>query len=199
MTHTLMASTISRPSTKTPADSTAVDKTTVNYTTADPVVLRQRQFLRSILLPVGLTALLIFGAGVFALFGLRGQDAAVVADLMLTCLCLFPALLCLFPVYLALVLSVTVLSRADHFTTRQVRRARTLTADIAARTYQTGDSLSRRSITFNARFAPLDRVFNLFDRLAAASDETSPETTSPDSPTRTTPSSNGKMNANGKQ
>jgi hypothetical protein len=164
-------------------------------------LLRRRQFLRSILLPVGLSALLIFGAGIFTLFGLRGQDASVVADIMLTCLCLFPMLMCLFPVYLALVISVTVLGRADHFTTRQVRRVRVLTADVAARTYQTGDSLSRRSINFNARFAPLDRLFNLFDRLAA-SETTPPETTSTGTTsqdTLTTPSSNGKMNANGKQ
>lgn len=185
MIHTPMASTISNPSTKT---------------SADPAVLRQRQFLRSILLPVGLSALLIFGAGTFTLFGLRGRDASLVADLMLTCLCLFPALLCLFPVYLMLVVSVTALSRADHFTTRHIRRARTLTADVAARTYQTGDSLNRRSITFNARFAPLDRVFNLFDRLAASSNShssselTSTETKSPDST-----SSNGKTNTNGSQ
>jgi hypothetical protein len=174
-----MASTISTPSPKT---------------LTDPAVLRQRQFLRSILLPVGLSALLIFGAGIFTLFGLRGQDASVVADIMLTCLCLFPTLLCLFPVYLVLVISVTVLSRADNFTTRQVRRVRTLTADVATRTYQTGDSLSRRSITFNARFAPFDRLFNLFDRLAASSEMTSPESQSPE-----TTSSNGKTKADGKQ
>lgn len=184
-----MASTISKPSTKT---------------TADPAVLRQRQFLRSILLPVGLSALLIFGAGTFTLFGLRGRDASLVADLMLTCLCLFPALLCLFPVYLVLVVSVTALSRADDFTTRHVRRARTLTADVAARTYQTGDSLSRRSISFNARFAPLDRVFNLFDRLGTSSASPSSETTSPEagtsiSKTTTSTSSNGKTSANGSQ
>lgn len=198
MTHTLMASTISTPSTKTTVEPSKVNQSTVDVSTPDPVVLRRRQFLRSILLPVGLSALLIFGAGIFTLFGLRGQDASVVADIMLTCLCLFPMLLCLFPVYLALVISVTVLGRADHFTTRQVRRVRVLTADVASRTYQTGDSLSRRSINFNARFAPLDRLFNLFDRLAA-SETTPPETTSTGTTSPDTTSSNGKMNANGKQ
>lgn len=165
-------------------------------TSIDPALLRQRQFLRNIALPIGLAALLVFGAGLFTLFGLRGRDASLVADLTLTCLCLLPALLCLFPIYLALVVSVTVLSRADTFTTRQVRRARTLTADVAERTYQTGDSLSRRSIAFNARFAPLDRLFDVFDRLGngTASDLIPPEADS-----KSSTSFNGKTNDNGSQ
>jgi hypothetical protein len=133
----------------------------------DPALLRRRLFQRKVLLPVAGAGLLIVGATVFVGLGLRGAGASLVADLMLTALCLLPALVCLFPLYMALVLAVAVLSRADAFTTRHVRRARTAAQGAAARSERAGLALNRRSIEFNARLAPLDRLFTLFERLAA--------------------------------
>lgn len=130
----------------------------------DPVALHRRQFRRRVLLPVALGLLLIVAAAGLPLVALRGRDVSLVADWMFACLCLLPVLIILFPVYLALVLAAFTIGRADRLTTRQMRRARQGTEEVAARARQIGEELGRRSIEVAARAAALDRLFNVFNQ-----------------------------------
>lgn len=130
----------------------------------DPIKQHRRQFRRGILLPLVLGILLLVAAASVTVLGLRSGSVSLVADWMFACLCLLPLLIVLFPVYLVMVLAAFTLGRADRFTARQVRRVRGSTESLAARTRHAGEALSQRSISFAARFAALDKIFNVFNQ-----------------------------------
>lgn len=136
----------------------------------DPIAQHRRTFLRKVALPFALGGLSIVALIALSVLALGRRDVSLLADWMLSCLCLLPLLIILFPVYLLLVVAAFTLGKADRFTTRQVRRARVMTEKLSERTRETSLNLSRRSIGFNARLAPLDRLFNVFDRPSSSTD-----------------------------
>jgi hypothetical protein len=129
----------------------------------DPTRTQRRQFRRQILLPMGLGALVLIGA-LLALIPLSRQDVSIIADLMLSCLCLLPMVICLFPIYMLATVSVFMLNRADSAVTKQVRRVRGATETLRVRTDSATDEVNERVMGWSVRVAALNVLFDFFDR-----------------------------------
>jgi hypothetical protein len=113
--------------------------------------LRREQRLQ-IWLPFVIGVVIVLMLVVFAVLTPR---VSVVANCLLTVLILCPAVLCFLPIYFVLVFAVSGMNSAYNSAARPLRGLERLSVRVLNRTVSLSDSLSRRSINFNARLAPL--------------------------------------------
>jgi hypothetical protein len=125
---------------------------------------RHRLETRSqILLPMLGGGLLLVGLLVAALLLPLRSQVSLVADLLLTIFVLCPMVLCLFPVYIVLMVLAFGMNKLHDAGARQLERAEKLSHSVATKTITAADSLSRKSIIINSAFAPLNRIWSIFD------------------------------------
>lgn len=115
----------------------------------------------------------LIGATVF----LTPRGLSGLANAFLTCLCLLPLTVCLFPVYLGMVSVVYGMSRVNGTVFKQLDRGRLLTENLAAKTDEVSQQVSRQSVELGVKAAQLDAIFDVFDRYregqkGGSSDET---------------------------
>ncbi len=121
----------------------------------------RREQRRQIWLPFAGGGLLLLALVIFAAF-LPG--VSVVANFMMTILLLCPVVVCLLPLYFLLVFAVFGMNSVYNGAAKPLHRLEKLTASIATRTSRYSDTLARKSINLNTRFAPLsNQLEHAFD------------------------------------
>jgi len=124
----------------------------------------RRETFLWIILPFAGGGLLIAAGVVVAMLLPRRLQVSLLADFLLTILVLCPVVLCLLPLCILLVTAVFGMNRVHNNTAKLMGRAENYSETVSNRAIQTMDTVSRKSIGFNARFAYLDKLWGLFDR-----------------------------------
>jgi uncharacterized membrane protein YdbT with pleckstrin-like domain len=131
--------------------------------TQDRLEQHRQTVRRMVILPV-LGGLLLIALLVLSTAFLTPRQFTIVANLMMTCICLFPLVICLTPFYFGAVFAVWGMSRVNGIAYKQLENAQTLTANLAARTTQATDTLNRRAVDVGANAAKLDPLLDVFNR-----------------------------------
>ncbi len=119
--------------------------------------------------PVLLAALVILAIGValvvaaYPFEGQQSQQISIIGNTMLMCFVLLPMILCGAIVFLLFAAAGLGIRSLHNSAEGGVQRVGELTSTAAERAASAAESVSRRSIAFNARFAYFERLFAVFD------------------------------------
>jgi hypothetical protein len=125
----------------------------------------RRETLLSIILPVGgagLALLTVLAVTLLLLLPTRPQ-VSVLADWLLMIFMLCPVALCLLPVCIGLMTAVFAMNHLHAKTARMMGRAETLSETLVEKTLDATESISEKSISFNATMAHFDPLWHAFD------------------------------------
>lgn len=111
-----------------------------------------------------LAGLVITAAMIVVMLLREAEQVSLIADFMLIVMVLCPMLLCLGPLAVGLWVAVFAMSRVDNLLGGQIDRLEGITQSLSERTAKASEALSKRSISFSAQFAILDRLFNPVDK-----------------------------------
>lgn len=92
------------------------------------------------------------------------DQVSIVSNLVVSLLVLCPTVLCLLMLFVILVFANVGLHMTQNYTAKQMRRVQVISRDVAEKVANTADNLSEKSISYNARFAFFNRIFNIFDQ-----------------------------------
>lgn len=134
----------------------------------------RRETLVWILLPVGGGGLLVAGAGVAAMLLRKASQVALLADWLFTILVLCPVVLCLLPLCVGLITLVFGMNHAHDQAAHLLGKGEAASETVKDKTLEVTESVSRKSIDFNARLASLDKVWGVFDRKEGNDGEPNP-------------------------
>ena len=159
-----------------------VTHSATNKQNSDSAAAYRRDTRRTIFLPILAGALVIIAGIVAVLLLPRPPQKSLIADLMLAIFFLCPTVLCLIPLYLVIVTMAFGFGRAHNGLTGPLRRLGERSQAIAARTLDTAEAVNRKTTTYRARFAPIEKQLHRFDDLESARSSVEEDEHDPDNP-----------------
>ena len=129
--------------------------------------IHRRETLLQVVLPLvgGLVLLLLLL--LMALLLPRRLQVSLVADLMMTCMFLCPAVICVFPLYVILMVMAFGMNSVHDLAGRSLGRLQDFSRSVSEKAVETTDTINQKTVDISAKLAAADKILGTFDRPAA--------------------------------